>query len=171
MSLLSKCIMESRSQCRGSSSHHHDFLTVLSTAQSVLSPSSSPPEEAAIFWTRVVRSPTPCIADLGLATGKSSSATAASSSYICAPICSVCQLRLYVAIATQCAGTCSSSFTHQNRLASHFGTSSNATDSSCVGTRRMRNIFLKISQKAPVMPDVSCLLLTPAHLSLAPFLI
>lgn len=65
------------------------------------------------------------------------------------PICSVSQLRLYVATATHCAGTCSSSFTHQKRLASHFGTGSNATDSSCAGTHRMRNIFLKNLTKSP----------------------
>lgn len=83
---------------------------------------------------------------------KFSSATAANSSYICMPICSVSQLRLYVATATHCAGTCSSSFTHQKRLASHFGTGSNATDSSCAGTHRMRNIFLKNLTKSPRHP-------------------
>lgn len=57
-----------------------------------------------------------------------------------------------MAAATHCAGTCSSSFTHQKRLASHFGTDSNVTDSSCAGTRRLSNIFFLNLRKSPCHP-------------------
>lgn len=137
---------------------------LLSTAHFVLSPSSSPPEVAATLWTRVVRSPTLCTAGLGLATGKSSTATAASSSYICVPICSVCQPLTVQAHALQPSPT-------KTRWQVILKQPAMLLTAHVLEHTGWETLFLKISQKALIVPDVSCLLLTPVHLPLAPFLI